>query len=283
MADRSDDRTSFSGVMKASWTEESLDGGACRVPVRLYRGDALAKAPPLVMHLHGGSFLGGSLATGQAIATLLAEAGAVVVSADYSCANEHPFPRALQLSYEVLGRVCGQRAKWADKKSALFVAGEEAGGNLAAGLALMCRDQHFGALQGQILLSPMLDPFMATGSFRKAEAKPTGCQWSDGWNRYLGFGANACHPYAAPAYCARLAGVAPALIVTAEDDPMRDESLKYARRLNDAGVIVRESVLSIPTGWPATYSRCPAVQPGWGETVRSQFVEFFQETGALPH
>ena len=269
--------------MNTRWTEEALDGATGHVPARLYRGDALTKAPPLVLHLHGGSFLGGSLVTGQTIATLLAEAGAVVVSADYSRANEHPFPRALQLSYEILGCVCGQRANWADKKSTLFVAGEEAGGNLAAGLALMCRDQHFGALQGQILLSPMLDPFMATGSFRKAGMKPTGCQWSDGWNRYLGFGANACHPYAAPAYCERLAGVAPALVVTADDDPMRDESLRYAKRLKAAGVNVRESVLTTETGWPATYSRCPVARPGWEETVRNQFVEFFQETGALPY
>ena len=269
--------------MAANWTEETLDGAAGLVPVRIYRGDALSKTPPLVLHLHGGAFLGGSPATGQLVSMLLAKAGAVVVSPDYSSANDHPFPRALQFSYDVMSSLCSLRTRLADRKSTLFVAGEEAGGNLAAGLALMARDQHLGGLQGQILLSPMLDPCMATGSFRKAETNPTGCQWADGWNRYLGFAANACHPYAAPAYCARLAGVAPALVLTAEDDPMRDESLKYARRLREAGVTVRESVLASKTGWPAAFSRCPAVQPGWEETVRNLFVEFFQETGALPH
>jgi acetyl esterase/lipase len=268
--------------MGTSWTEEMLGDDAGRVPARIYRGDALSSTPPLVLHLHGGAFVGGSPATGELVSTLLAEAGAVVVSPDYSSANDHPFPRALQLSYGVMSSMCSLRARLADRKSTLFVAGEEAGGNLAAGLALMARDQHLGGLQGQILLSPMLDPFMATGSFREVETDPTGCQWADGWNRYLGFAPNACHPYAAPAYCARLSGVAPALILTAEDDPMRDESLKYATRLKEAGVAVRESVLADQTGWPAAFSRCPAVQPGWEETVRNLFVEFFQETGALP-
>ena len=68
----------------------------------------------------------------------------------------------------------------------LFVAGEEAGGNLAAALALMARDQQTPPLAGQILLSPMLDPCMATCSMRQAEAGPVGCQWADGWHQYLG-------------------------------------------------------------------------------------------------
>lgn len=268
--------------MGSEWTEEVLDGDAGPVPVRIYRGSSPAKAPPLVLHLYGSTFLDGALANGQAIATLLARAGAVVVAADYSKANEHPFPKALELSFDLLGRLCGLRAKLADKKSPLYVAGEEAGGNIAAGLALMARDQHLGGLRGQILLSPMLDPCMATGSFRK-EADPRGCRWAEGWNRYLGFAANACHPYAVPAYCERLAGAAPALVLTAEDDLLRDEGIAYAKRLRRAGVKVREEVLAGPTGWPAAYSRCPNTMPEWGERVRGFFAEFFQETGAFSH
>lgn len=269
--------------METGWTEEMLDGGAAGpVPVRIYRSAAAAKSPPLVLHLPGGAFLNGSPARGQTVAMLLAEAGAVVVSADYSSANKRPFPAALRLSYEVLGCLCKQRATLADRKSALFIAGEEAGGNLAAGVALMVRDQHMGALRGQILLSPMLDPCMATGSFRKADAGASGCQWAEGWKHYLGYAANACHPYAAPAYSMRLAGVAPALVLTAEDDPMRDESLNYAKRLRQAGVSVHEHVLTGWTGWPGSYCGCAGVQPEWGEIVRSHFAAFFQETGALP-
>ncbi|PRD45863.1 hypothetical protein C5748_01625 [Phyllobacterium phragmitis] len=265
--------------MGTVWTEEMLDSNAGPVPVRIYRGCALAKAPPLVLHLHGGAFLGGSLETGQQVATLLAEAGAVVVAADYTHAAGQPFPAALQFSFGLLGCLCKGRARLADKKSPLYVAGEEAGGNLAAGLALKARDLHMGGLQGQILLSPMLDPCMATGSFRKADMPVTNCRWVDGWNRYLGFASKACHPYAAPSYCMRLAGVAPALVVSAEDDPMRDESVNYARRLREADVVVHEHILAGQTGWPAAYSNYTGTQPEWGETVRGFFTEFFQETG----
>ncbi|WEX08195.1 alpha/beta hydrolase [Chelativorans sp. AA-79] len=267
--------------MSVSWTEDVLKSDTCLVPVRVYRGASFTKAPPLVLHLHGGTFLGGSLAEGHSVSIELAGAGAVVVAADYSTATEHPFPKALELTFNLLGPLCGLRAKLADRKSALYVAGEEAGGNLAAGLALMARDQCVGGLQGQILLSPMLDPCMATGSFREESTNSKGCRWAEGWNRYLGFAANACHPYAVPAYCERLASVAPALVVTAEDDPMRDESLNYARRLRQAGVSVSEHVLPGPTGWPASYSGSAETEPKWKEAIRALFAKFFQETGAF--
>ena len=189
------------------------------------------------------------------VAAQIADAGAVVVSVEYALANARPFPAALEFVFDVLAALKRRCAKLATRKSFLFVAGEEAGGNLAAGVALMARDQGEKALRGQILLSPMLDPFMATGSFRKAGAARSQCKWADGWNRYLGFGAKACHPYAAPAHCVRLAGVAPALVITAEDDPTRDESLAYAQRLRAAGVLVRERVLAGRTDWPDSLCR----------------------------
>ncbi|MDZ5698527.1 alpha/beta hydrolase [Chelativorans sp. M5D2P16] len=267
--------------MHVSWTEDVLESEACSVPVRIYRGTSPEKAPPLVLHLHGGTFLGGSPAEGHSVAAVLAEAGAVVVAPDYSRATEHPFPRALELAFELLGSLYRLRARLAGPKSALYVAGEEAGGNLAAGLALKARDRCVGGLDGQILLSPMLDPCMATGSFRRESTNPRGCRWTEGWNRYLGFAANACHPYAVPAFSARLASLAPALIVTAEDDPMRDESLNYACRLRQAGVRVSEHVLPGPTGWPASYSGPAESRPKWRQAIRTLFAKFFQETGAF--
>ncbi|GGA93066.1 esterase [Brucella endophytica] len=266
--------------MGAVWTEETLNSNAGPLRVRVYRGDSGAKAPPLVLHLHSGAFLEGSAKCGHLVSTLLADAGAVVVSPDYCDAAKEPFPAALKFTYEMLGCLCKDRGALASKKSALYVAGEEAGGNLAAGLALKARDVAFGSLQGQILLSPMLDPSVATGSFRKMQGGATDCKWLDGWKHYLGFGA--CHPYAAPGLSMRLGGVAPALVVTAEDDPMRDESLNYARRLREAGVMVQEHVLAGKTGWPIAYCECPSVRPPWGETICDYFKAFFQETGALP-
>ncbi|OQM74207.1 alpha/beta hydrolase [Manganibacter manganicus] len=266
-----------------NWREEILDCDAAGpVPVRIYKCSGAHPAPPLVLHLHGGRFLGGSLAGGERIAFQLARAGAIVVSADYTVANEKPFPSALRFAFAVLTSLRQRCAKLAGRKSFLLVAGEEAGGNLAAGLALMARDQLPSALQGQILLSPMLDPYMATVSFRE-ETFSDQCRWAEGWNRYLGSSARACHPYAAPAYCQRLAGVAPALVITAQDDPMHDESLDYARRLREAGVAVRQHILTSRTGWPASYADCTDVKRDWEETVCGEFAAFFHEVGALSH
>ena len=112
----------------------------------------------------------------------------------------------------------------------VYVAGEEAGGNLAAAAALMSRDRLEPELAGQILLSPMLDPCLGTESQRDAEVGRAGCKWADGWRRYLCRAGNADHPYAAPGSSMRLAGLPPTLLVTAQDDPMRDETQSYARR-----------------------------------------------------
>jgi acetyl esterase len=255
-------------------TEGLVGVGTASVPVRIYGRRVGSRDAPLVLHLHGGAFVGGTLDAGRAIARLLADAGAIVVSADYPLAPEHPFPGALNAAFGVLSSLHANRGKWASKRPSLFVAGEEAGGNLAAGLALMARDQRAPPLAGQILLSPMLDPCMGTCSLRQAEAGPVGCKWADGWHHYLGSVDKASHPYAAPLGSSRLAGLAPALVLTAEDDPLRDESLTYARRLCEAGVTVQEHVLAAPTGWPDALGLATTA-PVWASPVRDHFIAFF--------
>jgi acetyl esterase len=279
--------------MGAHYREEILPiGSAGSVSGRVYGCRPAARSAPLVLHLHGGAFVGGSLDRGGMVPTLLADAGAVVVSIDYPLAPKHPFPQALQASFSVLTWLHRSRAQWVSKKSGIFVAGEEAGGNLAASLALMARDQQAPPLAGQILLSPMLDACMATCSIREAEAGPVGCQWADGWHQYLGSADKAAHPYAAPLSSSRLAGLAPALVLTAQDDPMRDESLSYARRLRESGVAVQDHVLPGPTGWPNALSfweqsfdrleahlrEAATVERTWTEAVRERFADFFAKT-----
>src|SRR5882757_5175193 len=243
--------------MATTWTDDSIEvGAAAPVAVRVYGKRQRGGTPPLVLHLHAGAFVGGTLESGQLVASLLAEAGAIVVSADYPLAPDHIFPDALRATLAILNVLHQNRTRWAAKKSQIFVAGEEAGGNLAAGLALLARDRHPGLLAGQILLSPMLDPSMGTCSIRSAEAGPVGCKWADGWHDYLGSPEKAANPYAAPLNSTRLAGLAPALVLTAEDDLMRDESQRYADRLREAGVAVRHDVLTGLTGWP-----CALAQP----------------------
>jgi acetyl esterase/lipase len=134
-----------------------------------------------------------------------------------------------------------------------------------------------GKLDGQILISPLLDPFMGTKSFRKAEEAGMRERWTEGWNHYLGFLGGVCHPYAAPCYCSRLAGVAPALVLTAEDDPLRDEGIGYGDRLKSAGVSVLQQVFPAGTGWPTIYGGRSDDTPRWPEKIRQSFSGFVQD------
>lgn len=230
---------------------------------------------PLVVHFHAGAFVAGSLEVGGCIPRLLAASGAVVVSLDYPLAPANPFPQAIETGYAALAWAFKARQKLAGKDAPVFVAGEEAGGNLAAAVALMARDRHGPELAGQILLSPMLDPCMATASLRCAEAGQVGCTWADGWHTYLSQLENASHPYAAPGKVTRLTGVPPTLLLTAQDDPLRDEALAYGERLRQAGQVVHGCVLPGPTGWPASYLQPAGHQADWADRVRQQFEGFF--------
>ncbi|WP_205666183.1 alpha/beta hydrolase fold domain-containing protein [Aquabacter cavernae] len=249
--------------MTPAWTEERVETTvAGAMPVRVYGASSAGRSAPVVLQLHGGAFTGGSLESGAEVAEMLAAAGAVVVSADYPVGSDHPFPDPLKAVYEAMVWTHEARARLSGKTAKLYVAGAEAGGNLAAALAMMARDQQFPALFGQILISPMLDANLATCSLRMADAGPVGCKWADGWHAYLGSADKAGHPYAAPLSATRLAGLAPALIITADDDPLRDEALSYGRRLGEAGVSVRTHVVPAPTGWPCTIdgdSQCDCV------------------------
>lgn len=258
--------------MRIAPTTEQIDlgDGAASVIAQIYRRDA-ARPVPLVLHLRGGAFLNLSPGAERLVATLLAEAGAVVVSADYPAGAACPFPSAVEAMYSLLWRLHDRRAQWASRAAKLFVAGEEAGGNLAAALTLMARDRLGPPLAGQILLSPMLDAGMATCSYRDAGAGSAGCKWADGWQAYLGTPDKAAHPYAAPSCGSRLHGLPPALVLTAQDDLMRDESLCYARRLQDAGTPAQAITLDAG-GWPDALAgpRAP-----WAAKVRDAFSDFF--------
>ncbi|WP_394032543.1 alpha/beta hydrolase [Xanthobacter versatilis] len=262
--------------MAPHWQETSLQTQAGPMPARLYGVRPSKGAVPLILHLHGGAFTGGTLECGAYVAALLAEAGAVVVSADYPLACERPFPFALTAAFGALAALYGRRAEFAGRNAPLYVAGEESGGNLAAGLAMMARDQQAPPLAGQILISPMLDPSLATASLRAAEAGTCGCKWADGWQTYLGSPEKAAHPYAAPLASSRLQGLPPALVVSAQDCPMRDESARYACALEKAGVATELHILPGPTHWPEGISAPPEKPESWAGTMRTLFSRFFE-------
>ena len=109
---------------------------------------------------------------------------------------------------------------------------------------------------------------------QEAHAGEVGCPWARGWRSYLADACDAMHPYAAPAHAMRLAGLPPALLVTARDDPLRDETRTYAQRLQAAGVPTDETVLSLVTAWPLSYREPAQVDAPWARAVRTHMRRF---------
>lgn len=262
--------------MMASWENIAItDCLATPVPMRLYDGAGRSKSPPLVLYLRGGAFLNEEReCSEQAVARVLADTGAVVLEADYGSTSQCVFPKAMEHAFLALQCLNTRRRQFGSAKSLLLVAGDEAGGNVAAGVALKARDLMPNELGGQILLSPMIDPMMSSTSFRRADEIGMRERWSDGWSHYLGSSSGFRHPYAAPCLCSRLSGVAPALIVTSEDDPLRDETLGYADRLADAGVAVRQKIYPAGFGWTDIYRQG---EGPWRSALCAEFEAFVQQ------
>jgi acetyl esterase/lipase len=234
-----------------------------------------AKDAPLLLYLHGGAFVGAPTAgRPTAIEQLLMQAGASVVSLRYPLAPEHPFPQAIHAAYATLLYLSRERRRFSSGKAEILVAGVEAGGNIAAGVAMMVRDRKELHLAGQLLFSPMLDPLLATQSLRRIKAGPWGCRFAQGWRQYTPRPGDACHPYANPADAVRLDGLPPALLVTASDDPFRDETLAYSQRLIDHGIDAHVVSLPPPTNLSATCMEEAPAQAPWMAVARDPLRRF---------
>ncbi|MDA7417350.1 alpha/beta hydrolase [Xenophilus arseniciresistens] len=253
--------------------------GGDTVTARQYgRREAVAGGQPLVLHFHGGTFTCGDLDNGRNVGRLLARSGAVAVSLAYPLAPEYPFPKPIEVGYEVLVWLYKQRVKLAGKGARVFLAGEEAGGNLAAAVAMVARDRDHPPLAGQVLLSPMLDPCAGTASLRAAGCDSTdACKWATGWQQYLKRPMDALHPYAVPGSSLRLSDLAPTLVLVGPDDPMRDEALAYAGRLREAGINVCSQIVSSAANWPeALYEPGESGCQGCELSVMQHFRSFFE-------
>ncbi len=243
--------------------------------MRIYGRKKARTTLPLVVHFHGGAFVSGDLDNGGTVAGLLEAAGALVVSVAYPLT---PFPQPLETGYAVLKWAFKHRTRLAGQGALVYLAGEEAGGNLAAGVGLMARDQSHPPLAGQILLSPMLDPCVGTPSVRAATGDATACKWSEGWLKFLGCARDAEHPYAVPGAAQRLAGLPPTLVLVGSDDPMRDEAFAYAARLQAAGQQVTRHVFNKAAQWPEALLQPDPRRCACAPEVQEQFRQFFEAT-----
>jgi acetyl esterase len=227
-----------------------VQGAAGSLQARLYRLRPLkAPSPGLIVLFHQGGFIGGSLDDCDEFARVLAaRSGIAVLSSTYTLACRQPFPAAVEDAYSVLqwAARCPKSLGWSGE--GLLSAGIEAGGNLAAVTALMARDRGGPALDGQILIMPMLDPGLSSGSMRALKRNPDIAGVADacaaGYRGYLRRVTDRMHPYASPLQSSRLQGLPAALILSAQEDPLCDEAEQYGARLAAAGT--RTTVCRLP-------------------------------------
>src|ERR1700733_10018965 len=220
----------------------AVPGPGGEIPVRVYaieRGGALR---PALVYFHGGGFVFGNLDTHDAVCRAIAkESGAVVISVDYRLAPENKFPAAVDDSYAATVWVAANAERLGIDAHRIAVGGDSAGGNLAAVIAIRCRDAGGPALAAQVLLYPVTDSSsfeteshreFAEGYFLTRGAM----DWFTG--HYVASSDQRRHPEASPLLASNLSGLPPALVITAEFDPLRDEGETYAERLRQAGVPV---------------------------------------------
>jgi len=219
----------------------SVPGPGGNVPVRMYASEPGGLRPVLI-YFHGGGFVFGNLDTHDAVCRALAkESGAVVISVDYRLSPEHKFPAAVEDSHAVIVWVAANAERLGVDARRIAVGGDSAGGNLAIVIAMRCRDAGGPALAAQVLLYPLTDfSSFETGSHRELGEGYFLTRGAMDWFRghYLAAADLARHPEVSPLLAPDLSDLPPALVITAEFDPLRDEGEAYAERLRQAGVPV---------------------------------------------
>lgn len=211
--------------------------GGHEIPVRLYRRKDAVK-PPILLYFHGGGFVAGSIDTHDAVTWGLAEqSGALVISVQYRRPPESPFPAAPDDCWAAL-QWAARNGTWLDADaSRIAIAGDSAGGCLAASLAIQARDRQGPPVRLQMLLYPCIDPNTQRRIYTTAKdpfVSSAGMGFY--WDKYLEGRIDTTDPIAAPHVAKSLAGLAPAYVQTAEHDPLAEEGEEYAARLKAAGV-----------------------------------------------
>ena len=236
-----------SPVEVAAVRDLAIDGPGGPLPLRVYTPAGVGPHPLLVF-FHGSGFVVLGLDSHDDLCRrLCAGASCVVVSVDYRLAPEHKFPAAPDDCLAATRWAAAHAQAFGADTSRIVLAGDSAGGCLAAVTALRLRDEGGPALHGQLLFYPVTDyPSVLPQSYRSYGTgyglTSAGTLWF--WDQYLPHPGAAAHPHASPLRMETATGLPPAFVVVAEYDVLRDEGEAYARRLQAAGI--------------ATVSRCAA-------------------------
>ncbi len=215
----------------------SAPGG--EVPLRVLVPEQPARG--VIVYYHGGGWVIGSIDEFDTLARKLAErTSCAVVLVDYRLAPEHRYPVAVDDSYAALEWVGAHVREIIGKDGPLIVAGDSAGGNLAAVMAIRARDRKGPKISLQVLIYPVTDADFQRPSYLDPENQllltRDGMIWF--WEHYLPDAARRSEPDASPLHATDLSGLPPAIVLTAEHDVLRDEGEAYAARLSAAGVTV---------------------------------------------
>jgi acetyl esterase len=259
----------------ASVVDLTVPTRAGSIAARAYRGAGAEAVPPILVWYHGGGWVIGDLETADGVCRRLANrTGALVVSVDYRLAPEHPVPAAADDSWDALEWVAAHADDLGGDVRRLAVGGDSAGGNLAALMAIRARDEGGPTLAYQLLVYPATDLTRSSPSHQEqALALFDPAAVAEWFHMYVG-DADPGHPSISPASATDLSGVAPACVVTAGHDPLRDEGIAYAERLAASGVAVEhmhypsmlhgfiQFVALTPSAMDATESFCVHVRRG---------------------
>jgi acetyl esterase len=218
--------------------DRRIPGPHGEIPVRIYWPEGAGPFPVLV-YFHGGGWVICDLDSHDGVCrSLTRRAGCLTASIDYRLAPEHKFPVPAEDCYAATRWVAANVGGLGGDPSRLAVGGDSAGGNLAAVVAQMARDRGGPPLAFQLLVYPVTNHDFETVSYRDNADGYMLTRAAMGWywSHYLSDPTDGRQPYASPLQASDLGGLPPALVITAEFDPLRDEGEAYGSRLRDAGV-----------------------------------------------
>ncbi len=258
----------------------SIAGPGGNVPVRLYYPEGSSgKALPAYIYCHGGGFVVGDLDMVETLCrTICRDARIVVVSVEYRLAPEHKFPTGLEDTIAAARFVAGESASLGIDPTHLAIGGDSAGGNLAAAAAQVLAGKGGVSFRYQVLVYPVTDLTCAQPSYTDlGTGYPLTKERMQNYIKlYLADPAQATDPRASPLLAGSLAGQPPALVIVAGLDPLVDEGIAYARRLNEAGVVAE--VVEVPDhphgflGWTREAKAARDTLAHIGRRLREQLI-----------